>query len=62
MYYLNCTVNCKEIGKKGVLLHEYSQTAIIHAPYFRRVVKIYASSLEPLDSSSLPQIPQALYF
>ena len=33
MYY------CKEIDKKEVLLHEYFQSAIRHAPHFRRVVK-----------------------
>ena len=31
---------CKGIDKKGVLRHEYSQSAIglLHAPHFRRVV------------------------
>ena len=29
---------CEGIDKKGVLLHEYCQSAIRHAPQFRRVV------------------------
>ena len=28
----------KGFYKKGVLLHDYSQSAILHAPHFRRVV------------------------
>ena len=50
------------IDKKGILLHEYSQSAILHAPHFRRVVKARThkptfaglaleSVLEPSDSS-----------
>ena len=34
MYY------CKGIDKEGVLLYEYSQSAILHAPHFRWVVKL----------------------
>ena len=29
---------CKGYDKKEVLLHEYSQSVIIHAPHFRRVL------------------------
>ena len=31
---------CKGIDKKGVLLHEYSQSAILHGPHFQWVVKL----------------------
>ena len=31
---------CKRIDKKGVLLYEYSQSAILHAPHFRQVVNV----------------------
>ena len=34
---------CKGIDKRGVLPHEYSQSAILHAPHFRRVVKVLSS-------------------
>ena len=33
----------KGIDKKGVWLNEYSQSAILHAPHFRRVVNLYQS-------------------
>ena len=32
---------CKEIVKKGVLLDENSQSAILHAPHFRWVVNVH---------------------
>ena len=54
MYY------CKVIDKKGVLLHEYSQSAILHAPHFRRVVKTHVIApfqIRPIKLTKRAQIP-----
>ena len=56
MYY------CKGIDKKGVLLQEYSQSAILHAPHFRRVVnRLTCDAGEDLadpDQGVLRYLPQ----
>ena len=54
VHYL-CTYNalCKEIDKKGVLPNKISQSAILHAPYFRRVVK---SSITVMDYTVLDYV------
>ena len=38
---------------KGVLLHEYSHTAIHHAIHFRRVVKIYMYCIDYLKLTEI---------